>query len=538
MRFGSVGDAEAFLDTRDALSLRFEVWACTHRRRIDDADIAEVEALMDRRVRHGDGDLASWDDAALRDLVPEGRPVAMFVDFLGHEGLLAAGTSAAHVREMCAELGFPSPEPHDDLLTEITEPARRPVGSLRLPTAEDHREAVRDHPGLRAIRALAAACAGPGLPLVESGAMHPIGAELLAARLAGDPGSDTVSPPLLAELVAVALATGAVRRRKGRLVEVARFRRLDDVAAHDALVRAVLRAPRTPDAAAAPDLVSPGVRRALVALLRRRDTARPGSPVDTLVEAVLGVLPTTLRWALADQATARVDALVRLGVLAAQPDTGEVALAATTARPLAALVAQEQRSWTVEPAERTAAAVLLPALRAPREQGIADITTWAAARAASDAATELVDALLEAVRADRLHVADLGTGLDVVAEALGEPVERAAGRRLRGRHGPALAVWLVDRGGATLDVAGPDRYVTGVIAHAGAVLDRKGPDEARAAVTSLPGGTVHDLLGRAWRLDHPRVADVLGAMTDHPDAAVARAARKASLQHASRRIGS
>jgi hypothetical protein len=66
-------------------------------------------------------------------------------------------------------------------------------------------------------------------------------------------------------------------------------------------------------------------------------------------------------------------------------------------------------------------------------------------------------------------------------------------------------------------------------------LDTVGPEEVVAVLSNEApdGGT--GIVEGIWRLDHPRLADVLEAIVGHhPDQAVTKAARKALMKHKSR----
>jgi hypothetical protein len=78
-----------------------------------------------------------------------------------------------------------------------------------------------------------------------------------------------------------------------------------------------------------------------------------------------------------------------------------------------------------------------------------------------------------------------------------------------------LAAGLVDFLAVALEIAGPEEVV--------AVLSNGAPDGGAAILDGI------------WRLDHPRLPDVLEAIGGHhPDQAVAKAARKALMKHQSR----
>ena len=81
----------------------------------------------------------------------------------------------------------------------------------------------------------------------------------------------------------------------------------------------------------------------------------------------------------------------------------------------------------------------------------------------------------------------------------------------------------------------PVRFVAGLVDILAVALDAGGPNEM-VDVFSDPGqGQQLEVLNGIWRLDHPRLPEVLDAIgAHHPVKAVAKAARKARVQHRSR----
>ena len=75
-----------------------------------------------------------------------------------------------------------------------------------------------------------------------------------------------------------------------------------------------------------------------------------------------------------------------------------------------------------------------------------------------------------------------------------------------------------------------------MVAVAAAMIDVDGPAGAVEFVRDSEDDQVLELLEQLWRLDHPRVAEVLdGIGTHHPDKRIAKAARKNLMRYRSRR---
>jgi hypothetical protein len=172
----------------------------------------------------------------------------------------------------------------------------------------------------------------------------------------------------------------------------------------------------------------------------------------------------------------------------------------------------------------SAVALLLTLASCDAEDGEEKINKWLAGRAQQDAAAELIVAaktgtpgLRGAAFAvlDRIGPAAIGE----VRAALGEPLLRAHAAVWLHEHGedaelgPADRTWLlVDLGAGLLEEADPRDVVAELLPEVSA--------EAQA-----------EIVAGLWQVRHPGVVDLLTTLSEHhPDAGVARAARKAAFK--------
>jgi hypothetical protein len=107
-----------------------------------------------------------------------------------------------------------------------------------------------------------------------------------------------------------------------------------------------------------------------------------------------------------------------------------------------------------------------------------------------------------------------------------------------GPHDGLVLHWLIDRGALAPESVDPVRLMSGLIDFLAAGLDSAGPEEVVTVLSTGAPNSGAEILDRIWRLDHPRLPDVLDAIgTHHPVKAVAKAARKALMKHKSRATG-
>jgi hypothetical protein len=165
------------------------------------------------------------------------------------------------------------------------------------------------------------------------------------------------------------------------------------------------------------------------------------------------------------------------------------------------------------------------------EDGEAKIGEWLVGRSAEQAAVELIAAAADGtpgLRGAAFAVLDrIGTPASAeVRAALAEPLLRAHAAVWLHEHGedaelgPADRAWLlVDLGAGLLEEADPRDVVAELL-----------PDVAPDAQAEIVAGL--------WQVGHPAVIDLLTTLSEHhPDAGVARAARKAAFKARSAQSG-
>jgi hypothetical protein len=168
--------------------------------------------------------------------------------------------------------------------------------------------------------------------------------------------------------------------------------------------------------------------------------------------------------------------------------------------------------------------LLLTLASCDAEDGESKINEWLAARSEEQAAAELIAAAASGtpgLRGAAFAVLDRigNAATNEVRAALGEPVLRAHAAVWLNEHGesaefgPADRAWLlVDLGAGLLEEADPRDVVA-------ELLPLVAPEAQAEMVAGL------------WQVSHPGVIDLLTTLSDHhPDAGVARAARKAAFK--------
>ncbi|HLQ55490.1 MAG TPA: hypothetical protein VK162_14620 [Streptosporangiaceae bacterium] len=158
------------------------------------------------------------------------------------------------------------------------------------------------------------------------------------------------------------------------------------------------------------------------------------------------------------------------------------------------------------------------------EDGEAEIAVWLAARTASLAAAELIQAAgrgSPGLRGAAFAVLDrIGAdAVPAVRAALAEPVLHA--------H---AAVWLHEHG-EEADLGREDRTWLLVDLGAGLLEEADPRDVVAELLPELPPDAQAEIVAGLWQVNHPGVTDLLTALSDHhPDPSVARAARKAAFK--------
>ena len=522
--------------------------------------------------------------------------VAAFVEFLAHSGLLARGSDLpSQVRRYCErntrrfvrEMGDPAnfgmakslfgaaavQEPGADalaalmrtveglpptaagaLLDELIADDDDPpvVGPVRLPEEGERRDAIRAARVPRQLRMLADYCAPPGRPLTGKGNLRLSDARHLVAAL--DTGDDPElggyrklrsadDLPALGRLVHLALEAGVVRRHQGTLVVVARFAGLDEVTAYEKVVRAAIAA----GLSGPPGMYFPGIApvRALAdecvigLLADLLDAGHAGVPARVLVDAMAEFvdanfheLPDLVAGLIPGWVQTQLERLEDLGVITS---TGEN-VALTPAGAVVSIGLVEDAGVEVllrpDPATCDASAIVGLLGLVEEQEWTTDASTWLAARPDPVAAAgELVDAVCTE---DQDPVAVVA-GLTAVADIAGQAAVAAAHRQLAGPHDGLVLYWLAERSAIDPSTVEPIRFVAGLVDVLAAALDAGRPEEIVNTFGGHEQAVQLELLTGIWRLDHPRLPDVLEVIgTHHPTKAVAKAARKALVQHRSR----
>ncbi|MDN5747862.1 MAG: hypothetical protein L0H64_05005 [Pseudonocardia sp.] len=517
--------------------------------------------------------------------------VAAFVEFLAHTGLLRAG-SPAQMRRYCErstaaflrEMGNPAnfgmaksifgggigvdagpDNPFDDVAAllgrldaaeddeddEDAEPAL--IGPVRLPSSEERLAAVRAIPLMRQVGLLAGYCASPGRSVTAKGNLRLADARHLVDALdTGDelPGGmrSAEDLPNLNRLVGVATAAGALRRQRGRLLAVKSFAALDEIAAYERVVTSTVGVPADPDAEG----------HALMIMLELLAAGPEGAPVETLVDDVIDLAVATSSGLarflpvlfLAD-VVRELELLVALGVVARTGDVGERcpgcgvshdldghATLSAAGLPIVVELAREAGVEVVLRAEPEAsdAAMIADLVGVIHEaEWVVEASAWFAVQPDPQEAGRALVAEITAAR--RTTVAALA-GLGSVEAVLGDVAVGGVRAQLGGPHDGLVLHWLAARSALDPDTVEPERLVSGLVDVLAAIMDAGAPEDI---VDMLAAGepTEHlDVLERIWRLDHPRLIDVLTSIgVHHPVKVVAKAARKALAKHRSRLAG-
>jgi len=567
MTFGA-DDEQAYHLRREELTGQFAEWAG---RECPEAEPVDVELLLDWKWGYGDGRLDHWDTADVEEFLLGWCPrkvaappdlvgsiphsVGAYVAFLADEGLLAPSCSPSAVQRACADLrprfhdamadptnfgmakslfgGFDEAGPEallehlarltgtspDTVVGLLDDAAPVRVGPVRAPTEDEVAAAIADAPMFTQVRGLVARCAPPGLALTAKGNLRRADARRLVVELetgdqAGTLGS-AAELPQLGWLVATALAAGAVRRLRGRLVGVARFAEHADRDAYERIVRAGLAA---------------GVDLAVVLLAALFHAGDDGGSVDDIAERIVPTRDAPAPLA-AILGTGEVERQIyRLAALGLLTCDGKTAALTAAGRAVGAEIVGEAGVEVVYRADPTAPAEALVSsmLLLDEDDAAADLAAWAAAHPSG--AAELTAAALRA---------DLGAGavlslLEMAGSVVGADVERAVEAHRDGPRGPLVTMWLLLRGAIDAESVEPDQMLIGTIDVAAAMMDDAGPD----GVVEFFGADVDqtvDVLDHLWRAEHERTVEVLDALgSHHPDRRIAKAARRSLMKARSR----
>jgi hypothetical protein len=184
-----------------------------------------------------------------------------------------------------------------------------------------------------------------------------------------------------------------------------------------------------------------------------------------------------------------------------------------------------------DPAKASAAEIVDMLGLSDPEEWHADAAAWFAAQ---PDAPKAADALVGEITAEERDLVIVAIGLQAVDAVVGEHAEPAIRSRQGGPHDGMVLHWLLDRGVIGPGSIDPMRIALSWVDVLATSLDIGGPEEL---VTGLESDqhVLTETLGHIWRLDHPRLEEVLEVIgAHHPAKPVAKAARRALMKHRSR----
>lgn len=424
------------------------------------------------------------------------------------------------------------------------------VDPVRLPDPQARLEAVRATPLVQQVRGLAEYCAAPGVALTDTGNLRLADARALVASL--DTGDEVeglrsaTELPGLHRVVQFALGAGAVRRHQGKLVAVARFAKLDDVAAHERLVEAALASTHSGGGEVL-DRVHTTLAEGRVLLLAGLLHAGPdglddedvlGMLADFMIERMPGsrdlfeyLLPIWTERILDD-----LDDLGLIDVLADDEPCTEcedehwtVFLSPAGIGPAVDLVRTIGVEVPIRPSPVGASAAELAALAdvGHPEDWLSDLEDWLDAASDPGAARDL----LVAVAGSGLGPLPVMGAITAVAEHRPAHAVEAVRALLDGPAEGTALTWLLDRGEIDPADVSPQQLVSAMLDVLAVNLDAGGEEELVAAFGLDSAPERAEVLDDIWRVDHPRlgeILDVLGARL--PDKATAKRARRAAVK--------
>lgn len=380
--------------------------------------------------------------------------------------------------------------PADEVAKALAGIERRTVGPLRLPNEREQWFAAERAPVFVWFAQLRQACGEDGIELVDR--------RELPAEIALVLGVDVTELP---RVLAWALAAGAVRRLKGRLVQVAAWRKVEKHSLN--LIRKVFEAhPKLPGRS----LVQLSVELVKAAVARRPlDLAE--LPVSS--EVVDFLMDSGLMFALGNEARLTacgvpilVDLAERNGLLVrVLPD------------PLWANVDE-----------------LIDAIPAAGDEWADDVREWGLAEPDLHNPRMLISRIATADRS----TAEVMTAIQACGDVFGDRVTVPPVRLLLGgpHDGPAL-LWLLRHKALDEGDVPAVRVADANVVELCGLLDAGGVTRMLDAVAEH-GGTAPtiEFLNLVWRSDHPRTCEVLLVTAEHyGDETVAAHARKLAERH-------
>jgi hypothetical protein len=439
----------------------------------------------------------------------------------------------------------------------------RTVGPVRLPDGDERLAAIRVAEDMRLLRALAEHCRPPGRQLTGKGNLRLAEARSLVETLGTGDDPDlggyrrlqsAEDLPVLSRLVNLGLAAGVVRRNRGRLVSVATFAKLDEAGAHEKVVRAAVDAGLSAPSgyymeslASVQALVDSSV---VVVLAELLDAGSDGIEVDDVLDLMLHLvteahtrLPTIIQHLIPTWVDTQLERLEQLGVITLADSEEEcpdcevhhrIATLTAAGVPIAVELVREVGipvAVLADPSEADATQIADLIAEIPPPEWHADAWAWFAAQ---PDAPEAADALVAEITGEDREPATVMFGLQAVPEVIGDLAAPAIRRQVGGPHDGLVLHWLSNNAALDPESVDPARLLGGLVDALAATMDIGGP-EALIAVLQDEEDTLPELMETIWRMDHPRVGEVLEVIGEHhPAKLVRKAARKALMKHRSR----
>ncbi|MHA6618564.1 hypothetical protein [Pseudonocardia sp. DLS-67] len=345
-----------------------------------------------------------------------------------------------------------------------------------------------------------------------------------------------------------------VRRNRGRLVSVATFAKLDEAAAHEKVVRAAVDAGLSAPSGYYMEGIASvqGVvdSSAVVVLAELLDAGSDGIEIDDVLDLMQHLVTQTLhgRPAIFEKlipswVDTQLERLEQLGVLTLADsdlkcldcDAHHLMVTLTAAGVPIVLELVREVGIPVDvlaaPTEADAAQIADLIAEIPPPEWHTDATTWFAAQPDGP---EAADALVAQITGEDREPASVMFGLQAAAEVVGDLAAPAIRRQVGGPHDGLVLHWLSNNAALDPELVDPARLLGGLVDVLAATFDIGDP-EALVATLQTGEDMLPELMDTIWRMDHPRVRQVLEVLGEHhPAKPVAKAARKALMKHRSR----
>ncbi len=417
------------------------------------------------------------------------------------------------------------------------------MGPVSLPDPAEQLAAIHASIAIRQLRSLAEHRAA-GRELTAPGDLSLDDARHLAEAIATEDELEAVLSvadlPGLDRLVRLGLSAGVVERKAGRLVTVPAFAQLDEVAAYERVVKAAVEVglsqlSRFGDVFDECDLVDGSVHLILAELLDADpDGVAPLELIRLIERAMTADFDDEYEQAaILDCVDIQLENLEYLGVVTMPEAKRKVTLTPAGIPVAVALIEEMGTTVEVRPASAPASAGEIVDLvgQIGSDEWHARASAWFAAR--TDPATAAEELVTEITAENREGLA-VTRGLQAVGAVVGEHAVAAVRCRQGGPHDGLVLHWLLDRGVVDQATVEPMRLVTSWVDVLATHLDIGGREELPNRMDERQH-IVIEMLERVWRLDHPRLAEVLEMIgAHHPVKQVAKAARKALMKHRNR----